>query len=122
MKGIFLCQSPENIDRVYGPRQRETLRERIRLDELLERLPKNRRILFCGDGLSVHAQTIVEAMGERAMLAPANLRDLRADAVCALAERRREEWIPAQELRPVYLRAPQAERERNARLNREGKA
>ena len=94
----------------------------IGLDELLERLPKNRRILFCGDGLSVHAQTIVEAMGERAMLAPANLRDLRADAVCALAERRREEWIPAQELRPVYLRAPQAERERNARLNREGKA
>ena len=72
----------------------------IGLDELLERLPKNRRILFCGDGLSVHAQTIVEAMGERAMLAPANLRDLRADAVCALAERRREEWIPAQELRP----------------------
>ena len=71
----------------------------IGLDELLERLPKNRRILFCGDGLSVHAQTIVEAMGERAMLAPANLRDLRADAVCALAER-----------------------ERNARLNREGKA
>ena len=52
----------------------------IGLDELLERLPKNRRILFCGDGLSVHAQTIVEAMGERAMLAPANLRDLRADA------------------------------------------
>ena len=29
---------------------------------------------------------------------------------------------PAQELRPVYLRAPQAERERNARLNREEKA
>ena len=52
----------------------------IGLDELLERLPKNRRILFCGDGLSVHALTIVEAMGERAMLAPANLRDLRADA------------------------------------------
>ena len=85
-------------------------------------LDARRRQVYCGDGLSVHAQTLVEAMGERAMLAPANLRDLRADAVCALAERRREEWIPAQELRPVYLRAPQAERERNARLNREGKA
>ena len=36
--------------------------------------------------------------------------------------RRPETWIPAHELRPVYLRAPQAERERNARLNREAHA
>jgi hypothetical protein len=45
-----------------------------------------------------------------------------ADAVCVLAERKQDEWIPAHELRPVYLRAPQAERERNARLKQEGKA
>lgn len=42
MKGIFLCQSPENIDRVYGPRQRETLRERIRLDEKVYSLEEAR--------------------------------------------------------------------------------
>ena len=42
MKGIFLCQSPENIDRVYGPRQREMLRERIRLDEKVYSLEEAR--------------------------------------------------------------------------------
>ena len=119
---VFISAAPKQMNTLDGSLIEDTDKNPDGLDELLERLPKNRRILFCGDGLSVHAQTIVEAMGERAMIAPANLRDLRADAVCALAERRREEWIPAQELRPVYLRAPQAERERNARLNREGKA
>lgn len=93
----------------------------VALDELLERLPADRRILFAGDGLAVHANRILERLGDRALIAPANLRDLRPDAVCALAERRRADWVDARELRPVYLRAPQAERERNARLRREGK-
>ena len=75
--------------------------------------------MFAGDGLAVHAKTILEKLGDRAMIAPANLRDLRPDAVCALAARKRDEWVPAHELRPVYLRAPQAERERSARLSRE---
>ena len=35
------------------------------------------------------------------------------DAVCALAERKQDEWVRAHELRPVYLRAPQAERQKN---------
>lgn len=94
----------------------------VALDELLERLPADRRILFAGDGLAVHANRILERLGDRALIAPANLRDLRPDAVCALAERHQEDWADARELRPVYLRAPQAERERNARLRREGKA
>ena len=93
----------------------------VALDELLERLPADRRILFAGDGLAVHANRILERLGDRALIAPANLRDLRPDAVCALAERHRADWVEARELRPVYLRAPQAERERNARLRREGK-
>ena len=88
----------------------------IALSELLEKLPEGKRIMFCGDGLGVHAKKIVETLGERAMIAPPNLRDLRPDAVCALAERKTDEWVRAHELRPVYLRAPQAERERNARL------
>ena len=91
----------------------------VALETLLERLPEGRRIMFAGDGLAVHAKTILEKLGDRAMIAPANLRDLRPDAVCALAARKRDEWVPAHELRPVYLRAPQAERERSARLSRE---
>ena len=94
----------------------------VALDELLERLPKDKRILFVGDGVGVHEQTIRETLGERACIAPPNLRDLRPDAVCVLAQCHREDWIPAHELRPVYLRAPQAERERNARLSQEANA
>lgn len=94
----------------------------IALDALLGRLPANQRIAFLGDGLGVHAKRIVEVLGERALIAPANLRDLRPDAVCALAERKQDQWVSAHELRPVYLRAPQAERERNARLKQEAQA
>lgn len=87
------------------------------LGELLARLPEERTVMFAGDGLEAHGQAILERRGARAMLAPPNLRDLRADAVCALAALRPEEWMPAAELRPIYLRAPQAERERAARLS-----
>ncbi len=93
----------------------------IALDDLLDRLPEEKTIAFLGDGLGVHAAKIIEKLGDRALIAPANLRDLRPDAVCALAERKQEEWTPAHELRPVYLRVPQAERERNARIRQEGK-
>jgi len=93
----------------------------IALDALLERLPADRRVMFCGDGVGVHERTIREKLGDRALIAPANLRDLRPDAVCVLAEKRREQWVSAHELQPVYLRAPQAERERNARLKQEAK-
>ena len=91
----------------------------IALSELLNRLPEDRQILFAGDGVEKYAETIQAQMCARAMIAPENLRDLKPEAVCALAARKKDEWIPACELRPVYLRKPQAERERNARLARE---
>ena len=56
---------------------------------------------------------IAEALGGRAMIAPANLRDLRPDAACALAEARPETWVEARLMTPIYLRPPQAERQRN---------
>ena len=93
----------------------------IALDELLTRLPDDRKVIFCGDGVRAFEARIAEKMGDRAMIAPANLRDLRPDAVCALAEHHREDWVEAALLRPVYLRAPQAERERNARLKGEAR-
>ena len=78
----------------------------IALGELLARLPEDRTVMFAGDGLPLHGPAIVERLGARAMLAPANLCDLRADAACALAAARPEAWMPAGELHPVYLRAP----------------
>lgn len=87
----------------------------IDLTEFLARLPKDRRLVFLGDGLRVHAARIRETLPE-ALIAPANLRQLRADAACLLAEACPEAWMEARKLTPIYLRLPQAERERNQRL------
>ena len=85
------------------------------LQEYLARLPGDRRLVFVGDGVPVHAEAVKQALGERALIAPENLRDLRADAACLLAAARPDTWAPAAQLRPIYLRAPQAERERKKR-------
>ena len=87
----------------------------IDLTEFLASLPKDRRLVFLGDGLRVHTAKIRELLPE-ALIAPANLRQLRADAACLLAEARPEEWMEARKLTPIYLRLPQAERERKQRL------
>lgn len=84
------------------------------LSAFLEMLPGDRRLMFLGDGVYVHGKALRAALGNRAMIAPPNLRDLRADAACALASARRDQWMPAHQLTPIYLRAPQAERERRA--------
>ena len=89
----------------------------IEIGAFLEKLPKDRKLVFLGDGLRVHEQKIRETLGDRAVIAPANLRQLRAEAACLLAEQRKEQWMEGRLLTPIYLRIPQAERERNARLN-----
>lgn len=90
----------------------------MEIGAFLDRLPRDRRLVFLGDGLRVHEKRIRETL-PGALIAPANLRDLRADAACLLAAAKENEWMEARLLTPVYLRIPQAERERNARLNGE---
>ena len=92
----------------------------IELSAYLAQLPEDRRLIFVGDGLRVHADAISNALGDRAVIAAANLRNLRADAACVLAMAHQDQWMEARRLMPIYLRAPQAERERDRRL-REGK-
>ena len=92
----------------------------LELNAYLAQLPRDRRLIFMGDGLRVHANAILRALGDRAVIAAANLRNLRADAACVLAMAHRDQWMEARRLVPIYLRAPQAERERDRRL-REGK-
>jgi len=89
------------------------------LDDFIARLPSDRRLAFVGDGVPVHAPAIREALGDRALIAPPNLRDLRADAAALLAAARPGTWVPAAALRPIYLRAPQAERERKRKMRNE---
>ena len=84
------------------------------LTGFLEMLPADCRLAFVGDGVPVHGERVKAILGERAILAPVNLTHLRADAACALAEARPGEWMPPHALTPIYLRAPQAERERAA--------
>ncbi len=92
----------------------------LELNEYLAQLPEDRRLIFVGDGLRVHADAITNVLGDRAVIAAANLRNLRADAACVLAMAHQDQWMEARKLVPIYLRAPQAERERDRRL-REGK-
>lgn len=90
----------------------------IPLTELIERLPQNEEIYFTGDGVSVHRETIKQLLGERARFAPLNACTLRASSACAIAERSAHEAVSAFEVTPIYLRLPQAERERNERITR----
>ena len=87
----------------------------MKLEMFLDMLPKDRRLLFVGDGVPAYGDRAREILGARALIAPPNLRDLRADAACVLAAAHPERWVEAARLAPIYLRAPQAERERKAR-------
>ncbi|MBQ1257972.1 MAG: tRNA (adenosine(37)-N6)-threonylcarbamoyltransferase complex dimerization subunit type 1 TsaB [Clostridia bacterium] len=89
-----------------------------KLADFLEMLPKDENVYFTGDGVAVHENAIREILGARAHFAPVHARILRASAACFLAESRKDEWTKYDRLTPIYLRAPQAERERNERLTR----
>ncbi len=105
------------FDMKNGRSERVLEDDAIEIGAFLEKLPQDRKMVFLGDGLRVHEQKIRETLGDRAVIAPANLRQLRAEAACLLAEQKKDQWMEGRMLTPIYLRVPQAERERNARLN-----
>jgi len=90
------------------------------LSDFLAKLPEDETLIFLGDGLKVHFPAIEKKLGDRAVAAPAHMSYLRAAAACEIAANRADEAKDCKELLPIYLRAPQAERERNARLAAEG--
>lgn len=90
------------------------------LSDFLQKLPEDEKCLFLGDGLKVHFPAAKAALGERAIEAPSHMAYIRPAAACEIASVRAEEAKDCMELMPIYLRAPQAERERNARLAAEG--
>ena len=91
----------------------------LRLEDLIAALPKDRKLYFTGDGVAVHEQAIRGMLGERACFAPVHARVLRASSACLIAENRQDAFMQPEALTPIYLRAPQAERERNERKTRE---
>lgn len=99
-------------------------------DELAKDLAKYKgeRIVLVGDGAELaykllnnvqdnNGQTVMN--GVQTQLAPLELRLQRAESVCLAAVEYKK--VSAKELLPVYLRLPQAERERLAREKESGK-
>ena len=77
-----------------------------------------RRLCLLGDGVKPNLARIKAALGEDTLIAPETARYLRPANVAALAETQPE--MDYLQLMPIYLRAPQAERERARKL--EGQA
>ena len=82
--------------------------------DLAEDLKKysGRRIVLAGDGAELANKKIT---AENIFIAPPALRHQRAESVCFAASEYKR--LSAKELIPLYLRLPQAERERIARIN-----
>lgn len=92
----------------------------LKLEELLDSLrPKGKKVLFMGDGVPVQAQRLQQE--DFAVLGAPSLHGLHASFAVQIAAAHPESWVDAAALRPLYLRAPQAERERAARLAKEEK-
>jgi len=75
--------------------------------------PLGEKMLFLGDGMPVHRDRVQALLGERAVFAPPHLAYLRPAAAAALAWEKREEAVDYRHLSPLYLRPPQAERQKN---------
>lgn len=76
----------------------------------------NEKTVFVGDGVKVHREKISSLMGENALFAPPQHTLQRASCVAAAALTK--EPMDAAALGAVYLRKPQAEREREERANK----
>ena len=84
----------------------------LAIEELCGELTE--KTIFVGDGVKVHREKIAELMGENALFAPPQHQLQRAGSVaCAALDKNP---VPASELTAVYLRKPQAEREREERM------
>lgn len=90
--------------------------EPIRLEDYLEKAAAfGKDMLFLGDGMPVHWERIEEMLGSKAHFAPPHLSFLRPASAAWLAWNKRDEAVPYQKLSPLYLRPPQAERQKNLR-------
>ena len=99
-----------------GTLERLLADEPIKLEEYLDKVSAfGRDMLFLGDGMPVHRTRIAEILGEKARFAPPHLMFLRPASAAFLAWEKREEAVEYKNLSPLYLRPPQAERQRNLR-------
>lgn len=74
--------------------------------------PLGVRFCFLGDGMPVHRARLAELLGDQAIFASANVSYLRPASVALLAAQPDAQELDYLTLMPLYLRAPQAERNR----------
>ncbi len=86
----------------------------LSVDELISGfLTSDKKVVFLGDGVSVHKEYIKEKLGDKAVFAPVSANEQRASGLIAAAKKLYDEGkaVSCYELAPIYLRKPQAERE-----------
>ena len=82
----------------------------LKVEEFAEKIQTlGDRFLFLGDGMPVHRARLTELLGDKAVFAPPQCAYLRPASVAALAEKSKT-LLDYNELMPMYLRAPSAER------------
>ncbi len=121
-EGVICPMQDARAGQVYGAAfQGGTLTrllpdEPIKLEEYLEKVYAfGKPLLFLGDGMQVHRDAIERMLGEKARFAPAHLSFLRPAAVAFLAWNKMDQAVDYKSLSPLYLRPPQAERQKNLR-------
>ena len=120
--GVICPMQDARAGQVYGTAFRGGTMERllpdepIKLEDYLEKVSAfGQFLLFLGDGMPVHRDAIQNILGERAQFAPAHLSFLRPAAAAYLAWNKRNQAVDYKSLSPLYLRPPQAERQKNLR-------
>lgn len=134
MREALLCPILDaRAGQVYGaafmagmPPERRMDNAAMKLTEYVKRVQElagvDMPLCFMGDGVPAARETLGELLGERALLMPPHLSFLRPASVAVLGAHYADRAGDYLALQPQYLRAPQAERERAARLRKDGQA
>ena len=85
----------------------------LKLEDYVEQVKSlGARLCFLGDGMPVHRARLAELLGDQAIFASPNVSYLRPASVALLAAQPDAQELDYLTLMPLYLRAPQAERNR----------
>lgn len=124
--GIVCPMLDARRDQVYaaafraGERPVRILEDRaLSICEFFDQLPDDAALLFVGEASPLHAEEIAARFGDRAQIAPSHMLHVKPAAAADLAYRMgQEEYVAPEMLLPLYLRAPSAQREREAKMRK----
>ena len=122
-QGVICPIRDARVHQVYGAAfsngERLMDDEAAKIEDYLEKIQLlGSRFLFVGDGVAACRTQIEETLKDRAFFALPHLNDLKAGATAWIASKHPEDAVDAGALAPLYLRAPQAERERMEKAKR----